>query len=344
MSVSDVIRKYRKDKNITQDEMARRLGVSAPAVNKWENGHCLPDVALLSPIARLLGISTDTLLCHEKELSPKETNRLVEEAHEKLKAEEFDAVFEWAKQCLAEYPNCHPLTLWMAQTLDSHLTMHETPHRERYDGFLLDGYERVLQSGEEATRRAAAEALFYFYIGKDQYQQAEAYLPYFSAESPERKRKQALIFSKTGRQEEACKMYEELLYAGYQSLSAAFQELYMLALHESHWDRARLWVEKIRDLARLFEFGEYHEVSPGLELATLEKNEAETLRIMERMLANLESLYGFTKSPLFSHMEFKTPSGAFLAEVREDLIEGFRDEDVYGFLKENQRWRALVGF
>ena len=42
MQIGEVIRKYRKQKNMTQEEMANRLGVTAPAVNKWENGNSLP--------------------------------------------------------------------------------------------------------------------------------------------------------------------------------------------------------------------------------------------------------------------------------------------------------------
>ena len=38
MQIGEVIRKYRKRKNMTQEEIANRLGVTAPAVNKWENG------------------------------------------------------------------------------------------------------------------------------------------------------------------------------------------------------------------------------------------------------------------------------------------------------------------
>ena len=64
MSIGTVIRKYRKEKQLTQEEMAGYLGVTAPAVNKWENENSLPDISLLSPIARLLGISTDILLSY----------------------------------------------------------------------------------------------------------------------------------------------------------------------------------------------------------------------------------------------------------------------------------------
>lgn len=38
MQIGQIIRKYRKRSDMTQEEMAERLGVSAPAVNKWENG------------------------------------------------------------------------------------------------------------------------------------------------------------------------------------------------------------------------------------------------------------------------------------------------------------------
>lgn len=38
MQIGEIIRKYRKKINMTKEEMAHRLGVSAPAVNKYENG------------------------------------------------------------------------------------------------------------------------------------------------------------------------------------------------------------------------------------------------------------------------------------------------------------------
>jgi len=62
MQIGEVIRKYRKSRNMTQEEVANRLGVTAPAVNKWENGNSFPDIMLLAPIARMLDITLDTLL------------------------------------------------------------------------------------------------------------------------------------------------------------------------------------------------------------------------------------------------------------------------------------------
>ncbi len=38
MRTGEIIRKYRKEQNMTQEDIANFLGVTAPAVNKWENG------------------------------------------------------------------------------------------------------------------------------------------------------------------------------------------------------------------------------------------------------------------------------------------------------------------
>lgn len=92
MSIGKVIRKYRKEKNMTQEEMARLLGVTAPAVNKWENENSLPDIMLLAPIARLLGISLDTLLAFREELTKEEVNGIINELDEKLKTDETSRV------------------------------------------------------------------------------------------------------------------------------------------------------------------------------------------------------------------------------------------------------------
>lgn len=69
MKLNETIRFYRKQLNMTQEEMAAALGVSAPAVNKWEKGASCPDISLLAPLARLLDISLDTLLSYEHMIS-----------------------------------------------------------------------------------------------------------------------------------------------------------------------------------------------------------------------------------------------------------------------------------
>lgn len=84
MAIGDIIRKYRKNKGMTQEEMAACLGVTPPAVNKWEKGNTLPDITLLVPIARLLGITTDELLSFKIELADEEINQYLSNVQKDL--------------------------------------------------------------------------------------------------------------------------------------------------------------------------------------------------------------------------------------------------------------------
>lgn len=72
MKMNEAIRYFRLQKNFTQEQVANRLGVTAPAVNKWEKGTSCPDITLLPALARLLGTDCNTLLCFKDELSNSE--------------------------------------------------------------------------------------------------------------------------------------------------------------------------------------------------------------------------------------------------------------------------------
>ena len=62
MKIGSNIAALRKEKGITQEELANALGVSAQAVSKWENNSSCPDVSLLTVIADYFGVTVDALL------------------------------------------------------------------------------------------------------------------------------------------------------------------------------------------------------------------------------------------------------------------------------------------
>lgn len=61
-TVGQQIRAQREKLGLKQHDIANALQISPQAVSKWERGENAPDISLLVPLARLLGISTDTLL------------------------------------------------------------------------------------------------------------------------------------------------------------------------------------------------------------------------------------------------------------------------------------------
>ena len=68
MTIGKRIALLRKEKGLTQEELATHMGVSPQAVSKWENDQTCPDISALPKLARLLGVSVDELLEGKAEL------------------------------------------------------------------------------------------------------------------------------------------------------------------------------------------------------------------------------------------------------------------------------------
>lgn len=61
------ISKFRKEQEMTQDQLAERLHVTRQAVSNWENGKAQPDVETLGQLAECLGVSVETMIYGKSE-------------------------------------------------------------------------------------------------------------------------------------------------------------------------------------------------------------------------------------------------------------------------------------
>ena len=64
--IGKLIASTRKSINLTQVELATKLGVSDKSVSKWENGKCLPDVSLYKDLCNILGITLNEFFAGER--------------------------------------------------------------------------------------------------------------------------------------------------------------------------------------------------------------------------------------------------------------------------------------
>ena len=60
------LKELRKERGLTQEQLAERLSVAFQTVSKWENGVSNPDFSLIAPLAEALQVSTDELLGTER--------------------------------------------------------------------------------------------------------------------------------------------------------------------------------------------------------------------------------------------------------------------------------------
>lgn len=65
--LSQNIARYRKEKNLTQEDLANELGITFQAISKWERGNSLPDITLIPDISRILDVSIDRLFGYKNQ-------------------------------------------------------------------------------------------------------------------------------------------------------------------------------------------------------------------------------------------------------------------------------------
>ncbi len=98
VKIGKFIAACRKKENLTQLQLAEKLGITDRAISKWETGKCLPDSAIMLDLCELLGISVNDLLCGEvvtMENYNKETEKqLLEMVKQKEQADKNLLTFE----------------------------------------------------------------------------------------------------------------------------------------------------------------------------------------------------------------------------------------------------------
>lgn len=82
MNIGNKIKELRKERGITQEELANNIGVSFQAVSKWENGIALPDITLTPVLASYFGVSMDELFDFSLQQIESEIEKIAADAYE----------------------------------------------------------------------------------------------------------------------------------------------------------------------------------------------------------------------------------------------------------------------
>lgn len=112
------IASLRRERGLTQEALARAIGVSAPAVSKWETDASCPDIALLCPLARALGTNVDTLLAFEEDLPRDQIAECVAEVVKTARGGDLRGAQDQLDRLVRQYPSSAGLRYNAALTLD----------------------------------------------------------------------------------------------------------------------------------------------------------------------------------------------------------------------------------
>ncbi|SHF11304.1 DNA-binding transcriptional regulator, XRE-family HTH domain [Caldanaerobius fijiensis DSM 17918] len=114
MSIGKNIYQLRKENNLTQLELAQKIGVSEQTVSKWENDVCCPDVSMFPVLAKLFGVSIDRIFGFHEESYEEEVKKIVKAAND---SRDIRGKIEVLTEGLKKYPNSDVLKVELAFSL-----------------------------------------------------------------------------------------------------------------------------------------------------------------------------------------------------------------------------------
>ena len=103
LKLHENIKRFRKEKKLTQEKLAETLGVTVGAVSKWENGNNTPDIVMLTELADFFDISIDVLLGYD--LSSKKAGDIVEKINSLVAEHRFEEAESVSRDAITRYPH-----------------------------------------------------------------------------------------------------------------------------------------------------------------------------------------------------------------------------------------------
>lgn len=165
IKIGMIIAAKRKERGVTQEELAQHLGVSKPAVSKWESGQSYPDIVLLPLLASYFDISVDSLIGYEPQMTLEEVRKLYRRLAEAFAKKPFDEVYQEIEQYLKKYFSCWQLQVQLGLLLLNHLTLAGSPDKSlQITKEVQEMFHRVSKSSEDVNTAKQAlqlEALAY---------------------------------------------------------------------------------------------------------------------------------------------------------------------------------------
>ena len=111
------LKKYRIAKDLTQEEVAEFLGITAQSVSKWERGESYPDITFLPALANIFETSVDLLIGMDAVRAEETRYNIHKTAVEYQKNGEYDKAEKTYREALLTYPNMPGMILGLAGTL-----------------------------------------------------------------------------------------------------------------------------------------------------------------------------------------------------------------------------------
>jgi len=120
LNIGKIIVAKRRERGLTQEDLAAYIGVSKASVSKWETGQSYPDITLLPQLGAYFNISIDDLMGYSPQLTAADIKSLYHRLADGFATKAFAEVLTECQEIIKKYYSCFPLLLQMAVLLANH--------------------------------------------------------------------------------------------------------------------------------------------------------------------------------------------------------------------------------
>lgn len=345
MRIGEQIKNHRKNVGFTQEQVAEYLGVSTPAVNKWEKGNTYPDISLLPALARLLKIDMNELFSFREELTEKEIGQFVNELTE-ISLENFTEAFERAVSKIQEYPHCDLLINSIAAVLNGALTLSdlEDEKKSEYNTAIISWLERTADSQDEKVRTSSIFMLAAKYVQMEKYEEASVFLNKIPDTVIDATIMKTNVLAYQEGTDAAALFLEGKLLQAVTNIQSYLYRLIEMEEETGNHCKAEEIAEITDHMVSLFGLWDYGKVVPYLLIAGYRKDAEKCIQRIKEVLEEAQKPWNMAESPLYYRYtdsgQGKSFSGFGNSFVRA-LAAEIENKEGYEFLRGNKELEAI---
>lgn len=334
LNIGEVIIAKRKEKSWTQEQLANAVGVSTPAVSKWETGTTYPDITLLSPIARALNITVDELLSYQNELSSDDVGELVKKAFAIYETKGFEAGWSFCENLIQEYPNSIPLKFHLGNLFQSFMLLKANISEQEIQTYYRKAaniYEEVLSSGHPKYTFPTTVILVGFYSMMSELDRAEDLLNGLPKVKVDPDLLYPSIYALRGKHEEAIKLTQENIRRYVPKISQALNVLCSYARENEDMETAYTIAKINYEMTKLFGIREEIAYPDMIKILASQGEIQNALNYFEAYAQSiLELNYDYSSNPVFNRLTEQISNTSYVQKILAQSILADRE---YALLK-----------
>lgn len=348
MKLNEQIREHRKKVGLTQEQVANYLGVSTPAVNKWESGSTYPDITLLPALARLLKIDLNVLFSFHEELTDSEIQSFAVELTEASQSNGFEFAYEMAKEKIRQYPYCNHLIYSSANILDAALVLApmKKDQKDEYEKQIIMWYKQVASCQEYPIKISAISILAKKFIKNGNCEMAEKLAEEIPDCNFDKTSFQINISMLEGAFGEAAILMEGKLLQDLLKLHSSMCSLIEIELKDGNCEMAEQITKIAQSMIPLFGLWPYLMRIPYLYIALYKKDVTASLNQIENIFESAKEITKMETSPLYYRMAQVPTNRKLIENAGNRFISAFVSEienkTEYDFLRNSKKLQSLI--